>query len=200
MEVDPEMINIGNDFFDLKNYDIKTIIGDARVTMKNSTEKYDVIFGDAYNSFISVPWYLLTEEWNNEIKERLNDGGIYAINFIGSVSGDNSSFTNSVLDTFKISFPNYYIFAFGETPEETQSIVLVGVKGNLPISEAELYGKLSTGENNFLAKIMLPATSLPNTSSIVLTDNFAPVEKLMEPTIKSYFPQNLFYFKNILSL
>jgi spermidine synthase len=168
--------------------------------MAKSNEKYDVIFGDAYNSFISVPWYLLTEEWNNEVKEKLNDNGIYAINFLGSVSGDGSDFMSSVLNTFKISFPNYYVFATGENPQETQSIVLVGIKGELPISEAELYEKLSVGENNFLANMMIPAESLPNSPSIILTDNFAPVEKLMEPTIKSYFPKNLFYFKNILSL
>ena len=42
-------------------------------------EKYDVIFGDAYNSYMSVPWYLLTTEWNNKITEKLNESGIYAM-------------------------------------------------------------------------------------------------------------------------
>src|SRR3989344_4862824 len=143
--IDPEMINISNTFFDLRKYNIKTIVGDAKIVINKNKERYDLIFGDAYNSFISVPWYLLTKEWNNEVKEKLNKNGVYAINFIGSIAGKKSGFTNSVLNTFKISFPNFYIFAFGENLESVQSIVLLGIKGELPLSEAELYQKLSVG-------------------------------------------------------
>lgn len=200
IEIDPEMINIGNNFFDLKKYDIKTTVGDAKVVINKDKTRYDVIFGDAYNSFISVPWYLLTKEWNAEIKERLNKNGIYAINFIGSISGNKSEFTNSVLNTFKISFPNFYIFAFGENEEYTQSITLIGINGGLPISEKDLYEKLSIGKNNFLKDKIFPVSSLKNSPSIILTDNFSPIEKLMEPTIKSYFPKNLFELKNVLSI
>jgi len=199
VEVDPEMINIGNVFFDLKNYDIKTIIGDAKIVINKKEEKYDVIFGDAYNSFVSVPWYLLTKEWNGEIKEKLNDNGVYAINFIGTLSGEKSKFTKSVLNTFKISFPNFYIFAFGKNPEYMQNITLVGIKGELPINEKELRQKLSAGKNSFLADKIIPISSFENLPSIILTDNFAPVEKLMGPTIKSYFPKNLFELKKSVS-
>lgn len=200
VELDSEMINIGNNFFNLKKYNIKTIVGDAKVVINKSKEKYDVIFGDAYNSFISVPWYLLTTEWNNQVKEKLNENGIYAINFMGSIAGEKSEFTNSVLNTFKINFPNFYIFAFGKNPEYTQNIVLVGIKGELPISEEELYQKLLVEKNSFLADKIISVASFKNSPSVILTDNFAPVEKLMEPTIKSYFPKNLFELKSILSI
>ncbi len=198
IEIDPEMIAIGNDYFGLEKYGINTIVGDAKIVINKSKEKYDVIFGDAYNSFISVPWYLLTREWNAEVKDKLNDDGIYAVNFIGSLSGPKSDFTASVLNTFKISFPNYYIFAFGGEPENVQNVVLIGIKGNLPLSEEELRKKLSTGENNFLANKLIPIESFVSSSTTILTDNFSPVEKLMEPTIKSYFPKNLRQIKNIL--
>ena len=200
IEVDPEMIDIGNNFFGLKKYNIKTIVGDAKIVVNKNKEKYDVVFGDAYNSFISVPWYLLTEEWNNEVKEKLSENGIYAINFIGSISGVKSEFTKSVLNTFKISFPNFYIFAFGESPEDTQNVVLVGIKGDLPISEEELYQKLLVGKNSFLAEKITPIKVFENSTSIILTNNFSPVEKLMEPTIKSYFPKNLLKIKSILHI
>lgn len=200
IEVDPEMIDIGNNFFGLKKYNIKTIVGDAKIVVNKNKEKYDVVFGDAYNSFISVPWYLLTEEWNNEVKEKLSENGIYAINFIGSISGVKSEFTKSVLNTFKISFPNFYIFTFGESPEDTQNVVLVGIKGDLPISEEELYQKLLVGKNSFLAEKITPIKVFENSTSIILTNNFSPVEKLMEPTIKSYFPKNLLKIKSILHI
>ena len=100
----------------------------------------------------------------------------------------------------KISFPNFYIFAFGKNPEYVQSTILIGIKGELPISEEGLYQKLLVGENNFLADKIIPVASFKNSPFIILTDNFSPVEKLMEPTIKSYFPQNLFVLKSILSI
>ncbi len=198
VEIDPEMINIGETFFDLKKYDIKTIAGDAKIVIKKNKEKYDVIFGDSYNSFISVPWYLLTKEWNEQVKEKLTENGVYAINFIGSLNGNKSEFTKSVLNTFKISFPNFYIFAFGENLEHAQSIVLLGVKGELPISEQGLQQKLSIGENDFLANKIIPAAFFKNIPSIILTDNFSPIEKLMEPMIKDYFPKNLAQLKKVL--
>jgi len=199
VEIDPEIVDIGNTFFDLKKYNIKTMVGDAKIVINKDKEKYDVIFGDSYNSFISVPWYLLTREWNEKVKAKLNENGIYAINFIGSIAGAKSEFTKSVLNTFKISFPNFYIFAFGTNQQYVQNVVLVGVKGELPISEDELQQKLSVGENSFLADKIIPVSSFENSSSIILTDDFSPVEKLMEPTIESYFPKNLFELKSILT-
>jgi spermidine synthase len=197
METDPEIINIGKNYFGLGNYDIKTIIGDARFTLEKNPEKYDVIFGDAYNSFISVPWYLLTREWNEKVKDKLNENGIYAINFIGTLSREGGEFTKSVANTFKESFPNFYIFSFGANTEMVQNIVLIGVKNDSPISELELYKKLANSKDNFFADRIIPAKNLSNQNSIILTDNFSPVEKLMEPTIKDYFSENLSFIRKV---
>lgn len=196
IEMDPEMEKIGKDYFGLDKYDIKTITGDARVIVSKDVQKYDVIFGDAYNSFISVPWYLLTKEWNSSIKEKLNDSGIYAINFIGSMTGPGSDFVKSVLNTFKITFPNFYIFSFGLDLESVQNIVLVGLKGDLPISEKDLYQKILKGKNSFLAERIIPAKLFINSTSTILTDNFSPVEKLMAPIIEGYFPKNVSFIKS----
>jgi len=196
IEMDPEMKKIGEDYFNLKKYDINTIVGDAKIVINTDPKKYDLIFGDAYNSFLSVPWYLLTKEWNDEVKNKLNDNGIYAINFIGSMAGLKSEFTKSVLNTFKLSFPNFYIFVFGSTPEQTQNIVFVGINGKLPLKEDELYGKLLQ-EKSFLYKRMLSAEYFENTTSTILTDNFAPVEKLMTPIMSEYLPEEINFVRKI---
>ena len=196
IEMDPDLKKIGEDYFNLKKYDINTIVGDAKIIINKDPKKYDLIFGDAYNSFISVPWYLLTKEWNEELKNKLNDNGIYAINFIGSIDGIKSEFTKSVLNTFKLSFPNFYIFVFGTDPEKTQNIVLVGIKGELPLKESDLYEKLIR-EKSFLYKRMYPAESFVNSTSTIITDDFAPVEKLMTPIMIDFLPQNINFVKNI---
>ena len=196
IEMDPEMEKIGKDYFGLDKYDINTTVGDARVRLSKSTIKYDLIFGDAYNSFISVPWYLLTDEWTSKVKESLNDNGIYAVNFIGSIIGDGSDFTKSVLGTFKKTFPNFYMFSFGQTPGSIQNIVLVGIKGNLPLNEQDLYRKILNSKDSFLAGRMVPTKFFENSTSTILTDNFSPVEKLMSPIMENYFPKNESFIKN----
>ncbi|MEJ0001697.1 MAG: fused MFS/spermidine synthase [bacterium] len=197
IETDPEIEQIGKDYFKLGDYDIKTTVGDARLVLKRDPKKYDVIFGDAYNSFISVPWYLLTKEWNDVAREKLTDGGMYAINFIGSLEGENSRFALAVLNTFRKSFPNFYAFTFGASPGDAQNIVFIGVKGDLPMSESALKEKLAQGRNGFLADRLAPAALFDNDQSLILTDDFSPVEKLMAPMMKEYFPKNLSFMKEI---
>ncbi len=196
IEMDPEIKKISEDYFGLKDYAIDTILGDAKVIISKDDKKYDLIFGDAYNSFISVPWYLLTKEWNAEVKNRLNDNGIYAINFVGALVGEKSEFTKSVLNTFKISFPNFYIFSFDDNPEYVQNIVLIGINGELPLKETDLYQKLKQNKS-FLYKRMAPTKYFTNATSTILTNNFAPVEKLMIPIVWNYLPHNIDFIKNI---
>ncbi len=190
IETDPELVNVGNRFFGLDKYRINTKIGDARYVLKKTEHKYDVIFGDAYNSFISVPWHLLTKEWNENVRERLNDNGVYAVNFIGITEGQYDGMVKSVAKTFEQTFPNYYVFRFGGDKKSVSNVVLIGIKGQLPLSESGLTSKLSKGKNPFLSDKLVPRDSLYIASSsraVILTDDFAPVEKLMEPIMKEYF-------------
>ena len=165
--------------------------------LNKNPEKYDVIFGDAYNSFISVPWYLLTKEWNDDIKKRLNKNSIYAINFIGSVEGYGSEFTKSVATTFQKSFPNFYVFSFSPNKEATQNIVLVGINGDLPINEKDLIRKISSGDNKFLADRLIANDLVLDPNSIILTNDFSPVEKLMRPIIKNYLSDHISFMHEI---
>jgi spermidine synthase len=197
METDPAMVDIGKNYFNLDTSRIKTEVGDARLILPKSKHTYDVVFGDAYNSFISVPWNLLTKEWNDTVKGKLNPGGVYAINFIGATEGSRALFTKSVLKTFTQSFPNYYIFTFGTDTESTQNVVLVGVNGPLPFSEEQLMQKLAAGKNPFLARHLLLKSNIDPSEGTLLTDNFAPVEKLMSSVVEDYFPKNLSFMRRI---
>ncbi len=191
METDPALVKVGTKYFGVDPTKIITQVGDARVLLPKSNQKYDLIFGDAYNSFISVPWDLLTKEWNDKVKEKITNGGVYAVNFIGAIDGPKSVFTQSVIKTFKLTFPNYYVFAFGDNKQDTQNIVLVGVNGPLPLTEAQLVKDISNGENPFISKRLLSTTLIHTDEGVLLTDNFAPVERLMNPLIGDYFPEYL---------
>ncbi len=199
IELDPAVEQVGKEYFSLGDYDINTITGDARLTISRSSQKYDLIFNDAFNSFISVPWYLITKEWDMQAKSKLNPGGIYAVNFIGSLKGNKSLFTQSVASTFAEVFPNYYIFTFGTDPTEVQNIVLIGINGDLPLTEARLKDLLAKDKtapgHAFLADRLFVGDKSFLQSGGVLTDDFAPTEKLMKPIVESYFPEYLEWVK-----
>jgi len=186
-EIDPEIETIGQKFFALDTKRIKTVDMDARLFFARTGKKYDLIYGDAYNSFISVPWHLLTTEFNEKIKNSLNPDGLYAINFISKVKGEGSELYDSVNKTFSETFPNYYTLAFGSAENQIQSITLIGLNSEKVFSTEEIKAKLvGTHFGSFLSlKIINNKTSA--TSTLVLKDDFAPVERLMTPAINDYF-------------
>ncbi len=197
LELDQSLIDIGQKYFGLDTKQIKTIVGDARPTLARDSKKYDLIFGDAYNSYISVPWYLLTKEWTETVRKHLNTNGVYAVNFIGTLAGAGSVMTQSVTDTFQTVFPNYYVFATGDSPEIIQNIVLVGFNGPKPMETTALKQKLDQAGYADLAAQIKDNYPLTDQKGMVLTDNLAPVERLMTPNMKSYFGDNLKLMKEI---
>jgi len=197
-EIDPEVTRIAEEYFNLDAYNIKSFHEDARLYFARSRETYDVVFGDAYNSFISVPWHLATREFTREIRDHLNPGGIYAINFISSLDPEKSDFFISMLKTFSREFPHHYVFVFGDTPSRIQNVVLVGTNGSLPETSDNFYHTLknNSGTKQFAA-FLFDEKSIDISSGIALTDDFAPVEKLMSSTMADYFPRYVAFYSSL---
>ncbi len=192
VELDPEVARVAEEYFPTHGRKIKNEISDGRIYLAKNEKKYDMIFSDAYNSFISVPWHLSTKEFNSLAKKRLNDGGIYAINFISALRGNDADFFQSMFYTFQKTFPNSYVFAYGSDETEVQNIVLIGVNSSEHMAESELKKRLF-GVNNetLLAKhvVDMPKKYISGNKQIALTDNYSPAERLMLPTIDAYFPK-----------
>ncbi len=89
-EIDPAVTNANYMATGLpRNTTIQTHWGDARqfVELHQDTNKYDLVFGDAFNDF-SVPWHLTTREFNEKIKKMLTPNGVYMINIIDVYESD----------------------------------------------------------------------------------------------------------------
>jgi spermidine synthase len=196
LEVDPEIEKVGEMFFDLKPKEIKTKITDARVFFSKTSQKYDLIFGDAYNSFISVPWYLLTDQFNKEVYEKLTENGIYALNFIGKIEGNGSELTKSIATTFKKTFKNSLILKYGNLDNSVQNIVLIGIKGEVEINS--IINKITRNHPSLAEKILSKEKTDELTSSgQILTDNFSPIEKLISPITQEYFTEYIRFLEKL---
>ena len=89
VELDPAVSRVGRRYFGLEDNPRLTVHdADARPFLRRTDERYDLIVVDAYHQPY-VPFYLATREFFRLARERLEPGGILALN-VASVPGDES--------------------------------------------------------------------------------------------------------------
>ena len=89
-EIDPAVLRANKVALGLaEDTPIRTHLGDARqyVEHGSGTEKFDIVFGDAFNDF-SVPWHLTTHEFNDKLAGMMAPDGVYMINIIDKYISD----------------------------------------------------------------------------------------------------------------
>ena len=87
VELDPAVSRVGREWFgmdDIPNLDVHD--ADARPFLRRTDERYDLIVIDAYHQPY-VPFYLATREFFRLARERLEPGGVLALN-VATVPGD----------------------------------------------------------------------------------------------------------------
>jgi len=135
VEIDPGVTAVAREFFDLKDDSrLQIFHEDARRFLrrtKNETKKYDLLFGDTFNSHYGVPFHLLTRECLEEISHRLSDDGIYMVNIIASAEGPKRKLFEAFHRTLSEVFTSVDVFMVGGPThgDNVQNIVLVGFKG-----------------------------------------------------------------------
>lgn len=180
VEIDPELTEMARKHFRLRdNPRMRIFHEDARTYMNHCTQKYDVIYGDAYKSLYTIPWHLTTREAAQKTYDMLNDGGCVLLNIISSIRGNSSLFLQAELATYKDVFPFVRVFAVMDPgkPEEVQSMILLAVKSeNIP-SGKSVDPELSRYLENDVTELV--PKDMP-----VLTDEFAPVDFYTNRAIK----------------
>lgn len=186
IELDPAVQKTAEKFFNLNPNEINTIVGDARLFFKKN-HNYNIIVNDTYNNTVSVPWHLTTQNFLNDINKNLSEDGIYIANLISSLQEDEALFLKSYYKTLKSVFPETYaIKAEPFRPaNNTQNIAFISFKNTD-----------STKIKTLLADYhIVNIDEMEMKDAIILTDNFAPIERLMSPIIDKYYK---YYLENIL--
>ena len=89
VELDPAVSRVGRRWFGMDDNPRLTVYdADARPFLRRTDKRYDLIIVDAYHQPY-VPFYLATREFFRLARERLEPGGILALN-VASVPGDES--------------------------------------------------------------------------------------------------------------
>lgn len=189
VEIDPKVQWVAEEYFQLKEYPVHTEISDGRVFLRRTDKKYDLIFSDTYNSLISIPWHMTTVEFDQSVKSQLNPGGVYAINIFSALEGDDARLFQSMLKTLETVFEKYYVFAYGKDARQPQNIILVGVNGTSGmVSDGDVRERIARLDGGAVfAKKLVVDYRVTSEDAMVLTDDYAPIERLMAPLIENYF-------------
>ncbi|MFH1371314.1 MAG: fused MFS/spermidine synthase [Planctomycetota bacterium] len=188
IEIDPAVTKAAVAAFGLDpNSSINTLFMDARNYVDGLLEKqrnggqtyqYDFIYEDAFNDY-SVPYQLVTREFNDKIARILADDGVYVLNLIDTYNS--ALFLGAVVNTLQETFPHVYVTAeqaFNSSVRQT--FVVAAAKKPFDIKAVEGKIKLKLWHPNEAEMEHFRNRS----SGIVLTDNYAPVENLLAPVVR----------------
>ena len=179
-EIDPAVTEIARDDLwlpDLPN--IEVLHEDARIALANlpPSGQFDAIVGDAFHD-ISTPSHLTTLEFANIVQARLNPAGLYFATAIDEPR--RPLFLWSLAKTLKEAFPVVEVWLDPEEASAGGRAVFLIAAGELPSPTGTL--RSPYGDRTW---IRWPAADLARRLAredvLVLTDDHAPVDRLLKP-------------------
>lgn len=171
-EIDPGMTAIAQKYFSFDSSKFPTLSithQDARIFLKRKHDAYDIVFMDTSGTSKGIPVHLTTKEMFESVAENMHSGSHLVINAHGAYAGEYSDFSAALFKTLKTVFPHVSLYVMSEKSEVNQNLIFV----------ASYSGELSKFiVSQRFPEVGLVQATLPE-SNIVLTDDFAPVERLM---------------------
>ncbi len=194
VEIDPEVTKVVYSRLGLpQDTRIRSFNTDGRWFVMNCRDKYDVIFIDAYND-LSIPYHLTTREFAGMLKDHLNPGGIIMTNIIDNFQ--KGAFLPSYMRTLREVFGEKKVHLISISPQFEKTristfVVLTG-SGGLDIGDFESWLK-SRPYGETLSAVVPPGMTdafINKSYSVVLRDDYAPVDNLIAPVFETRFGYN----------
>ncbi len=184
VEIDPEVTEVAFQYLGLpRATNIVTYNQDARTKLPNlPVGRYDLVIGDAFND-VSVPYHLTTLQFNQQVKALLKDQGIYMVNVVDKLH--TGRFLRAYVNTLQRTFPQVYVLRYDADWDSDSRYTYVVAASQAPITATALQeANLRSGRGEPVAQLM-PGEAFQawqtSRGSIVLTDDYVPVENLLAP-------------------
>lgn len=189
-EIDPAVTKTAMQAFGLpRDTPIRTINLDGRNYVDELLEKkrrgeqvpqYDFVYMDAFND-LSVPFQLITRQFNEKIFDILAADGVYIINLVDI--RDSSQLTASFAGTIKLTFPYVYVVTMSVSYDLPANFIVIASKRPVNLEN------LNTEENLADAQLIIrdenDLTAFDKKMNcIVLDDDYVPVENFMAPAVR----------------
>ncbi|MBN1535278.1 MAG: fused MFS/spermidine synthase [Anaerolineales bacterium] len=184
-EIDPEIIEVGQAYFDMNEPNLNAIAQDGRWGLEHSHKKYSLIGVDAYRPPY-IPWHLTTYEFFQMVHDHLTDNGVLAIN-VGRAPEDRR-LIDGLVGTIQAVFPSVYVM---DIPDTFNSIIYATLQPteikNLHQNLLYLYTREDIHPLLILAmeKAVVYQQPYPETN-VIFTDDKAPIEWLTNNLVLNF--------------
>ncbi|MBU0495539.1 MAG: fused MFS/spermidine synthase [Chloroflexi bacterium] len=183
VEIDPQIIEVGREYFAMTSPNLNAIAQDARYFINTTDQKYDVVGIDVYRQPY-IPFQLTTVEFFTEVDRHLTDRGGVVIN-VGRTPGDDR-LVQVLASTMRTVFPSVYIV---DIPDRWNSVVFATKQ---PTQADNLVANLRAGHLREPHLQTVLATALPTLRSVAVptvrpfTDDWSPVEQVIDLIVLGY--------------
>jgi len=191
-EIDPSLHALALRYFALpEDARLRNHVIDGRRFLHDTAERYDLIFSDAYRSFISVPPQFTTLEFFRLARSKLKENGVLIANYYGSLAPESRATIYSAFRTMRAVFPQVYVIAtVSPASEALQNFIFIGHNASNPDKRTDLRQaaaiEFATPMLRNVAALELRPTNALLDAHPVLTDDFAPVEYYAVSAIRRY--------------
>lgn len=184
-EIDPQIIEVGREYFGMDMPNLHAIAQDGRVGLEQSKHQYTVIGVDAYRPPY-IPWHLTTVEFFESVRRHLSEDGVLAIN-VGR-SPDDRRLIDGLVGTIEQVFPSVYVM---DVPDSFNSMIYATAR---PTQIEDFYQNLldlySRGDVSplLLRAVERVVSNLRPTpqSQVVYSDDRAPIEWITNSMVLNY--------------
>jgi spermidine synthase len=193
VEIDPEITRVVKRYLGIpEKTKIRSFNEDGRWFVMNCKEKgtYDFIFGDAFND-LSIPYHLTTKEFATQLKRLLKPEGLLLANVIDSFK--KGAFMPSYIRTLEEVFGKENVHLLTLSSDDGQmgisTYVVVASPKRLDMDDFVKTVK-GDGKKEMTSHVMSQdrlQQYLKDQPSVILTDNYVPVDNLIAPIFEERF-------------
>jgi spermidine synthase len=186
VEIDPDIIQMGRQYFGLDEPNVHAITQDGRYYLRTTPRQFDLISVDAYQTPY-IPFQMTTEEFFREVRTHLTPDGSVVIN-VGRTPAD-VRLVDVIARTMRAVFPAVYVI---DVPAPTNTLILNSliVANDQPASLDRIGARMQVLRNPVLRALGQQAvqntTVVQPTSGLIFTDDHAPVEQVVDNMIIHY--------------
>jgi spermidine synthase len=193
VEIDPDITRVVKSYLGVsEDTRIRSFNEDGRWFVMNSKEQgsYDFIFGDAFND-LSIPYHLTTKEFAMQLKRLLKPDGLLLANVIDSFK--KGAFMPSYIRTLEEVFGkgNVHLITLSSDYDHIgiSTCVVVASPQRLDIDDFVKTGRGKDGKE--MTSHVMPQDRLQQylkeRYSVILTDDYVPVDNLIAPIFEERF-------------
>ncbi len=194
IELDPQIIEVGREFFDMNQPNLDAIAADGRrwLSQQPSDATWDVVAIDAYRPPY-IPFHLTTVEFFQLVHEHLSEDGVVTIN-VGRTE-TNFALVEALVSTLSTVFPSVFVIDEPGPPDTLANSLVVATMQpmtleNVSANLADLPEAMTPEFQELALRAAQARIPQPAPDPIIFTDDRAPIERIVHSIIADYLVGN----------